>query len=266
MIRVTENVISGAAPDGDAAFDELKAMGVRTILSVDGAAPDVDAARARGMRYVHLPVGYHGIEPVRRLELARALRDLPGAIYVHCHHGKHRGPAAAAVALVVLGELTPQQGVALMKSAGAAKTYQGLYDCVQNASAAMPAEIDAVACDFPEVATPSDLVQAMAAAQEALDHLYEIREAGWNAPRDHPDLVPLAEAGRLEGLLRGMVNAPADEPRPDEFIELLTVAHRRTQALEAALHSGAPNAQRSARLSAVKSACRQCHMRYRDHR
>ena len=29
--------------------------------------------------------------------LARAARTLPGPIFVHCHHGMHRGPAAAAV-------------------------------------------------------------------------------------------------------------------------------------------------------------------------
>src|SRR5688572_14033648 len=43
--RVTEKVISGGQPAGDAAFAQLREQGVRTIISVDGARPDVAAAK-----------------------------------------------------------------------------------------------------------------------------------------------------------------------------------------------------------------------------
>ncbi len=38
---------------------------------------------------------------------AKAVRDLPGKIYIHCHHGKHRSAAAAATACVTEDTLDP---------------------------------------------------------------------------------------------------------------------------------------------------------------
>src|SRR5262245_50112426 len=105
--RIHPKVISGGLPEGDAAFAELIALGVKTVISVDGAQPDVASARRFGLRYIHLPHGYDGVPPERMKELAKAVRDLPGPIYIHCHHGKHRSPAAAAVACVGAGLLAP---------------------------------------------------------------------------------------------------------------------------------------------------------------
>ena len=75
---------------------------MQTVISVDGAKPDLEAARKHGLRYVHLPHGYDGVPAPRGDELAIALRTLEGPIYVHCHHGKHRSPAAAGVAWVTV--------------------------------------------------------------------------------------------------------------------------------------------------------------------
>src|SRR5687768_16523197 len=55
---VTAKVISGAQPEGEASFRALGELGVKTIISVDGAQPDVAGAKQFGMRYVHLPIGY----------------------------------------------------------------------------------------------------------------------------------------------------------------------------------------------------------------
>src|SRR5215203_3182916 len=57
LYRLTEGLYSGGQPEGEAGFAALKRLGVRTIISVDGARPDVETARRFGMRYVHLPVG-----------------------------------------------------------------------------------------------------------------------------------------------------------------------------------------------------------------
>src|SRR5262245_48277837 len=102
-IEIHPQVISGGLPEGEAAFQDLAALGIKTIISVDGATPDVATAKKHGLRYVHLPHGYDGISAARAAELAKAVRDLPGPIYIHCHHGKHRSPAAAAVACVAAG-------------------------------------------------------------------------------------------------------------------------------------------------------------------
>ena len=95
--QLSEKFSSGSAPEGDAAFAELKKLGVKTIITVDGARPDVDASRRFGIRYVHLPIGYDGVPAAQAVRLVKAAETLPGPIYIHCHHGMHRGPAGAAV-------------------------------------------------------------------------------------------------------------------------------------------------------------------------
>src|SRR5690606_19020075 len=88
--------------------------------------------------------------------IARAIRDLPGPVYIHCHHGKHRGPAAAAAAAVNLGLVSPAEAVAFMKTAGTADSYAGLYACVMEADAATKTELDAAPSDFPEHSGPRE--------------------------------------------------------------------------------------------------------------
>ncbi|MEZ6081685.1 MAG: hypothetical protein R3C56_40245 [Pirellulaceae bacterium] len=58
-------------PEGAAAFNELVQLGVKTIITVDGAQPDVATAKQFGLRYVHLPHGYDGIPENRVAELAK---------------------------------------------------------------------------------------------------------------------------------------------------------------------------------------------------
>ncbi len=86
-----------------------QAMGIKTVISVDGAKPNVELANRFGLRYVHNATWLRWISETRGLELAKAVRDLPGPIYIHCHHGKHRSPAAAAVACLGAGLIQADQ-------------------------------------------------------------------------------------------------------------------------------------------------------------
>src|SRR5262245_19658660 len=72
--RLTDRLYSGGNPEGDAGFASLQQLGVRTVISVDGARPDVERARTYGLRYVHLPIGYDGVPEGQALRLARAVR------------------------------------------------------------------------------------------------------------------------------------------------------------------------------------------------
>lgn len=265
VVEYAAGVYSGAAPQGPAGFDSLLTLGVRTIVSVDGASPDVEQARARGLRYVHLPIGYNGIDRPRVLEIARALRDLPGPTYVHCHHGKHRSAAAAAAALVALGRATPQHAARLMQVSGTSPTYRGLFACVAATEVASPEQIASASDEFPEVWKTSGLVQSMVDVDEAFDHLKAIERAGWKTPSDHPDLVPAAEAGRMADLLRVLADDPELRQRPAEFLERLRAAADAAQSLEAALAVD-PIVQRdaAAMLERVSASCRDCHANYRD--
>jgi protein tyrosine phosphatase (PTP) superfamily phosphohydrolase (DUF442 family) len=131
LINVTPQLLSGSQPEGDAAFQELARRGVKVIVSVDGATPDVELAHKYGLRYVHIPIGYDQIKPQSRADLVEATKPSSGLVFLHCHHGRHRGPAAAAYCGMAQGQLTSDEAVKLMKSAGTKADYTGLWDAVR---------------------------------------------------------------------------------------------------------------------------------------
>src|SRR5688572_2727995 len=140
---VTERVISGAQPDGEASFEALKVLGVKTIISVDGAKPDVESARKHGMRYVHLPITYGTVTPGQGRALAKAMAELPGPVYVHCHHGRHRSAAAVAVGCVYNGTLKAEQAEAVLETFGTGLNYKGLWKAAREARPVDSAELRA---------------------------------------------------------------------------------------------------------------------------
>jgi hypothetical protein len=265
LFRLSPSILSGSAPEGDGGFEELRALGVRTVVSVDGATPDVARAEAHGLRYVHVPTTYATVTPAQRLEIARAVRDLPGPVFIHCHHGKHRGPAAAASAAVALGLITPEQGLAFMHQAGTAASYPGLFACVRGAAPAAPAEIDSAPAEFPSVRRPAGLVACMVEIDDAYDHLGRIRAAGWAVPADHPDLVPASEAARVvEGLrlAREDARARASEDLSRRLAEAIERASAVEEGLAAVRRPGV--AELEARWSALGTSCAGCHAAHRD--
>jgi len=260
---------SGSLPEGDAGFATLRAWGVRTVISVDGAEPDLARAQAAGMRYVHLPIGYNGFDEGRKLELARAVHDLPGPIYVHCHHGKHRSAGAAATVAVALGLMDTEQAIARMHVSGTAPGYKGLYACAAGAQPLSEAQLRTARADFPAVTRPNGFVAAMVSIDEELDHLRAIEAAGWSVPANHPDLVPAAVAGALADHFRLLQADAATTARPQAFRDMLAAAARDAQAIEDALAAPAATPDtRAAALAgpmrALAASCKECHVRYRD--
>lgn len=276
VVAFHEGVLSGSVPEGDAGFDTLQALGVRTILSVDGALPDLDRARARGMRYVHLPIGYDGFDDARKVELARAVRDLPRPIYIHCHHGKHRSAGATATVAVALGWLTPAQAAARMKVSGTAAGYTGLWQCTAKAAPLTAAVIDAARADFPERTVPSSLVAAMVEIDEVHDRLKLAQKSGWRAPPDHPDLAPLADAGRLADLYRLLDDDAQLKDVPEsqratvrEWLVREGLAAARLEGLLEAMDASVPdraalNLRADASLALLGASCKACHQQHRD--
>ncbi|MEM0982394.1 MAG: cytochrome c [Planctomycetota bacterium] len=278
VLEFAPGVLSGAMPHKDEGFDALRGMGVVTVISVDGARPDVERASERGMRYVHLPIGYDGITGERVAELARAIRDgrERGVVYVHCHHGTHRGPAAAAAALVALWACSVDDGLAMLDRAGTSAAYSGLFEAVRAAVRVTPDEIEAVDADFPEIATVSGLVAGMAAIDRHWDHLEALRVNGWRAPADHPDLVAVAEAGIVADYLRTLSEQAHEEAREEADDEAdawhgeafgaeLTAARVNAEMLEAVLERGDIR-KADAHFGSLASRCDACHAAYRDGR
>lgn len=287
VVAYAPTVYSGSAPEDPAGFEQLARMGIRTIISVDGAVPLVDAARAHGLRYVHLPIGYDGVERRRAIEIGLAIRELPHPVYVHCHHGKHRSAAALAAALVASGRLVPESATQRMRVSGTSPEYRGLYQSVAAMTVASANELAAASREFPEVWKTSGLVQAMVEIDDVFDRLRKIERAGWTTPPDHPDLVPAAEAGRLADLFRTLRGEPACKQKGQTFLDALAVSTQLATELEdqivnragrpegrgnaeAARPAGEPrstelrNRRLSTQLKHVGNDCKSCHNAHRD--
>lgn len=272
VVAYHQGFYSGSVPEGDEGFETLVAMGVKTIISVDGAEPDLAESKAHGLKYIHLPIGYNGFDDQRKLELVRATRDAlnDGPVYMHCHHGKHRSAGAAAAVSASMGWLTPQAAVERMKVSGTAPNYAGLYRCASDSVVLDVKVIDAVPADFPEVSHPATFVKAMVEIDEINDRLKSIEKAGWTVPKDHPDLVPAAEAGRMADHFRLVAMSDKAKAEPEDFAATLTLDSQRVTALEDALAAlkGKPDEAGAKALSeqfkAIQTSCKDCHTKHRD--
>ena len=267
VVAYHKGCYSGSAPEGEAGFDTLTSLGVKTIISVDGAEPALIPAKARGIRYIHLPIGYNGFDDERKLQLVRATRDAmrDGPVYLHCHHGKHRSAGAAGAIGVSLGWGSPSRMVRRMKVSGTSPSYCGLYACTRSATIIPASAIDAVTPDFPEVSHPAGFVKGMIEIDAINERLKLIEKANWLVPDGHPDLVPAAEAGQMADLLRLLAEGDRARNRPAGFAAALHINELSAVALEEMLAAGEKDGKKlSAQFARIAEGCSHCHVKYRD--
>ncbi|HEX9793484.1 MAG TPA: hypothetical protein VGC54_05815 [Planctomycetota bacterium] len=267
VFRLSAQVISGSEPVGDEGLAALAAMGVRTVVSVDGKVPDADAAARHGLRYVHVPILYSGIDRDQMLRLGKTFRELEGPFYVHCFHGRHRGPAAAAIGRMVVDGASREQALAEMRQwCGTSSQYEGLYRAVAAGEIAGAARTQAFDWDFATVAGIDGLRGAMVEIARSVDRLEVLEANGWRADPAHPDLDPQREAEILAGLFAQAEPAAVAGARPDDFRhwrDETTAELRQMQRLLAAV-AASGTAAADASLARVKAACKACHAAYRN--
>jgi protein tyrosine phosphatase (PTP) superfamily phosphohydrolase (DUF442 family) len=270
VFRLSDRVVSGSEPEGTVAFEALERLGVKTIVSVDGKTPDVEAAEALGLRYVHVPIGYDGITEAERLRLAKAFRELEGPFYIHCFHGKHRGPAAAALARLLLDGVAREVALAEMAQwCGTAPDYRGLYEVVARAELPSAATTSALPGPIPSIAAVSDLQGAMVVIARAEEGLKRLSKLGFGVDPEHPDLVAIEEAKRARDTFRVLARNPDTRARPADYQSWMEASLEASEDLIGLLQKhGAGDASASeAALRAyqrLRQACNACHRVYRD--
>ena len=266
-VRVSPKLARGASPEGDAAFAALAAAGIRSIVSVDGAAPDVATAKRHGLRYVHVPFGYDGVPEATALELARTFEILApaGPIFVHCHHGKHRGPAASGIGHILLDGATNEAALADMKLAGTDPKYKGLYEAIRTFRRPTPEALAGVRAELPEVAKQGTRAAAMAAIDHTWANLNAARAATWSVPKDHADVDPPHESVILAEGLREFGRRPEIAAESEAFRTLLAAGEAAAWDLSKALETGKVDAGRAeAAFTALQRSCVDCHTQFRD--
>jgi protein tyrosine phosphatase (PTP) superfamily phosphohydrolase (DUF442 family) len=268
--RLSDNLFSGSDPHGLETLSALRKLGIKTIISVDGVAPDVETAKSLGIRYVHLPIGYDGVPRDQALRMVKAVKTLPGPVYVHCHHGIHRGPAAAAICGMASEGWSQERATGWMNLAGTATDYRGLYTSVRDFILPSKNELAAVDAELPELSEVDDLVALMVKVDERWDGLKAIQKAGFRPPAGHPDLDPTAEALQLVELFRESSRLPESEAEGGEFLQEMASAEGLANSLYEAMSKyekqASPDSLKeleSAFLAAGKS-CKACHVKFRD--
>ncbi len=270
-LLVHPKVISGGLPDGDEAFQELKDLGVKTVISVDGARPDVELAKKNGLRYVHLPHGYDGIPAERVEELAKAVRDLPGPIYIHCHHGKHRSPVAASAACVGAGLIDPKDARQVLVVAGTSESYRGLYQAAQEAKRFDDRLLDALGAEFPAVAKLPPMAEAMVDVEHINNHLKLFAANKWQPIKDQPALQPDHEALLLREHFTELLRTKEILALSARFQELMKEGEAAAQDMETALKdwitAGRPEKTPETLaqgMDRIGKNCTACHKLFRD--
>jgi len=261
LLQVTDRIYSGGEPKDDEAFAELAELGVKTVVSVDGAKPKVNLAEKHGLRYVHIPIGYDGVSRDAGKSLASLVKNAEGPFYIHCHHGRHRGPAAAAVACIADGDVDGEEALAILEKAGTSQGYAGLWRDVEEYT--QPAA-DEELPKLVEVAEVGSMAAAMAIIDRASDNLKLCEAALWQTPADHPDVAPAQEALLLkEGFHETTRKLSENNDYDEQVLTWIKEAEQTAAKLEAALTEGDMSAANAA-FSEVQTQCKQCHSAYRD--
>ncbi|MBI1381993.1 MAG: hypothetical protein GC161_13010 [Planctomycetaceae bacterium] len=270
VFRLSENIVSGSEPHDADALRQLKEWGIRTIISVDGSEPMAEEAAALGMRYVHVPIQYKGITSDEKMRIAKTFRELEGPFYVHCFHGKHRGPAAAAVGRVVLDGIGRDRAVAEMRQyCGTAKSYEGLYQAIALQDLPDSAASAAYEFGFDPVSRPKGIVGTMVHISRAHDHLVDLAARDFAADPLHPDVDALNEAKKLLTNFRSSMMLEDIKTGPSDQVEWFHSSISDSERLVAALEkfragNQAAKDEAKAAFASVKKTCATCHDSYRN--
>lgn len=265
---VSTRVLSGGLPEGKPAFEELAGLGIKTIISVDGIKPDVVGAKSAGLRYVHLPHGYDGISGERLMQIAKAVRDLPGPVYIHCHHGRHRSPAASAAVCIALGQLSVAEGREVLRVAGTNPGFRGLIQAVENAAPIAEEQLDGLKIEFAEVSDVPPIVESMVAMEVIFDRLMDHQRRGWN----NVDPESLSDALMLKEHYIELHRSESERKQEADFLRLLEQGRAFAEQLESHLQTDRDleSAQRASHadgaIKLLANNCSQCHRLYRDNR
>ena len=256
-----DQLYSGSSPDDEEAFVTLARLGVKTVISVDGAMPDVEMARQFGLRYVHLPISYSSVPRATLVQLVRASRELPGPIYLHCHHGKHRGPAAAVSLWRCLDKsVSDEQAFATLKSLGTADRYQGLYASVKDLVPPKAVELGATRTNLSEVSPVPPLAKTMAEIDRMWDRVTTTESDSTAVSMQLTIAFDLAEHFREAARLA----EATDDMRPG-LIQAADELDLLAETIKSGMRNrSAPNAARTEAIARVNVRCNECHAKFRD--
>lgn len=255
-----EGIFVGKEPN-EALFNNLRDLGIKAIISVDGKTPNTPKANEIGAQYVHLPIGYDGIEDERATQLAYAFQTLPRPIYIHCHHGIHRGPTAMVYALISTGEISPQKGLKTLEKLGTSPEYKGLWQAVRTAQ-----KLDFIPPTLlPETSPVSDLASFMVSIDEYYHQLKTLNKNDWSSISSNPDIDSTHSALLLYEAYKELNRARLNEITTNtELLNYFQKSEEKAKRFHDALQKSLSAEETTQLFQSIKKDCRSCHQKYRN--
>ncbi len=140
LYRIEDGFYRGAQPTA-AGFQELRALGVRTVLDVAGGAGDEALVRDGSLNLVHAPMSAWGLRDDRVLQALRVMADPANRpLLIHCQHGADRTGALVALYRVVVQGWSKEKAVLEMNRGGF--HHSGLFSNLD--TYVMKADVDAL--------------------------------------------------------------------------------------------------------------------------
>ncbi len=118
LYRVEEGLYRGSQPTA-AGFQELQALGVRTVLDLAGGKGDAALVPDGSLKLVQIKMSALGLHDDRVLRALRVMTDPANRpLMVHCRQGADRTGALVALYRVVVQGWSKQKAVLEMKDGG----------------------------------------------------------------------------------------------------------------------------------------------------
>lgn len=245
--KINNQLFCGSAPASEAHFMYLESVGINSIISVDGAKPNLALAEKYGLSYIHIPFGYDRVEVEQQLKLAKAYQNLPKPVFVHCHHGKHRAPVGSAIILRNHSNESPNELVGLIELLGASKHYTGLYRTIQDSKRLD--KNDWSKSVLREYESPSDLAEAMA----GIDRLWDgVKKNNEFKEREHSRLL-------LQESFFELARAEKNSILKEQYMEV----DKNLRFLRDAMLTK-PEESIQLRIRYISGLCKDCHRKNRD--
>ncbi len=118
LYKVEDDLYRGAQPTATG-FQELAALGVKTVLRVSGGDGDDILIAKDSLKLIHVPMSAWGLRDDRVLEALRVMADPANRpLMIHCQHGSDRTGALVALYRVVVQGWTKEKAVEEMNQGG----------------------------------------------------------------------------------------------------------------------------------------------------
>ncbi|MDB5106246.1 MAG: hypothetical protein JWP91_3935 [Fibrobacteres bacterium] len=248
---VDSNLYRGAAPETVQEFAFLKEIGVKTIISVDRAKPNFKVADSLGMRYIQIPIGYDKVPREKAMDFLKAIQlsQFKPPFFLHCHAGKFRGGAMAAVYRMTVDKWPMDSAYTEFINLAGSDKYKGLNSSVKAFKPPTAGEIAAWNYDPDKPLPAAPLAERMS----DIDRLWDdLKKFGRDSLEQGGTALALEE--QFLEINRIKACEKCDEATYKEMVE---VSYRFQEMRK----SGAYPKEK---MDAVQQACDRCHEKIRN--